>query len=180
MLALSVGLWFMTQDEKPVTTEGERPEQDITRTANKITMQDVDLRTGIITFVRADKVVEKQGRFLVLDNVEIERADKVHVVANTAHYDLNRSRLDVKGHIVMTTPDGMKGELQSLSWDKASDRAWTEDPVRLTTTDGVVTANGAVMLKDLEHISLIGDVYAKMAGDTFHSKFLDDSAPDGR
>lgn len=180
LLALAAGLWFMAQDEKAVTTEGERPELDITRVADKITMQDADLRTGMITFIRADKVVEKQGRFLVLDDVVIDRAEKVHVVADTAHYDLKRSRLDVIGHIVLTTPDGMKGDLQSLSWEKASDRAWTEDPVRFTTTDGVVTANGAVMLKDLEKISLIGDVYAKMAGDTFHSKFLGDSAPDGR
>ncbi|HQP31305.1 MAG TPA: LPS export ABC transporter periplasmic protein LptC [Deltaproteobacteria bacterium] len=178
--AVAAGLWFMAQGEQAVTTEGEPQRQDITRAADKVKMQDADLQTGMITFIRADKVVEKQGRFLTLDDVVIDRADKVHVVARTARYDLKLSRLDVTGHIVLTTPDGMRGDLQSLTWEKASGRAWTDDPVRLTTTDGVITARKAVMQKDMEEISLIGDVYAKMAGDTFRGKFVDGPAAEGR
>ena len=177
LLIVAAGLWFMAKGEKAVTTEGERELQDVTRTADKITMQDANLQTGAITFIRAAKVVEKQGRFLLLDDVVIDRSDKMHVIAKKAQYDLKLSRLDIMGHIVLTTPDGMQGDLDGLTWDKASGKAWTDNPVRLTTTDGVITAHKAVMQKDLEEISLIGDVYAKMAGDTFHNKFIDGSAP---
>jgi hypothetical protein len=177
LLSVVAGLWFMAKGEKAVMTDPERSEQDITRTAEKVTMQDADLQSGAITFIRADRVMEKQGRFLLLDDVVIDRSDKTHVIADKASYDLKLSRLNVMGHILLTTSDGMQGELHSLTWDKASGKAWTDKPVRLTTTDGVITARRAVMHKDMEEISLIGDVYAKMAGNAFHSMFIDGSAP---
>ena len=177
LLSVAAGLWFMVKSEKAVTTEGERSQQDITRMAEKVTMQDADLQTGEITVIRADRVMEKQGRFLLLDDVVIDRSDKTHVIADKARYDMKLSRLNVMGHILLTTPDGMQGELHSLTWDKASGKAWTDKPVRLTTTDGFITASKAVMKKDMEEISLMGDVYAKMAGDAFHSMFDDGSAP---
>lgn len=177
LLIVAAGLWFMARGEKAVTPDGESPQQDVSRTADKITMQDANLQTGKITFIRAEKVVEKQGRFLLLDDVVIDRSDEVHVTADKARYDQKLSRLDVIGHILLTTPDGMRGDLHSLTWDKDSGKAWTDDPVRFTTPDGIITAHKAVMLKDMEEISLIGDVYAKMAGDTFRSKFVDGSTP---
>jgi len=180
LLVVDAFLWFMTRGENPGTTEGDQPQQDITRTAENVTMQDANLQTGTVTFIRADKVVERQGRFLLLDDVVIDRLDKVRVVADQAQYDQTLSRLNVTGHILLTTPDGVQGDLDSLTWDKASGKAWTDNPVRFTTPDGVITAQKAVMLNDLEEISLIGDVYAKMAGDTFRSKFVDDSTPEGR
>jgi len=177
LLIVAAGLCFMAKGEKAVTTEVEPPLQDITRTADKITMQDANLLTGAITYIRADKVVEKQGRFLLLDDVVIDRSDKMHVIADKAQYDQKLSRLVIMGHIVLTTPDGMQGDLDGLTWDKASGKSWTDNPVRFTTADGVLTAHKAVMQNDLEEISLIGDVYAKMASDTFHNKFVDGSAP---
>jgi len=167
----------MARGEKTVTTDGVRQQQDVTRTADKVTMQDANLQTGKITFIRAEKVVEKEGRLLLLNDVVIDRSDKVHVIADKAQYDQKLSRLDVMGHIILTTPDGMRGDLETLTWDKASGKAWTDNPVRFITQDGIITAQKAVMFKDLEEISLIGDVYAKMADDTFRSKFVDGSAP---
>ena len=177
LLIVAAGLWLMARGEKTVTTDGVRQQQDVTRTADKVTMQDANLQTGKITFIRAEKVVEKEGRLLLLNDVVIDRSDKVHVIADKAQYDQKLSRLDVMGHIILTTPDGMRGDLETLTWDKASGKAWTDNPVRFITQDGIITAQKAVMFKDLEEISLIGDVYAKMADDTFRSKFVDGSAP---
>ena len=122
LLIVAAGLCFMAKGEKAVTTEVEPPLQDITRTADKITMQDANLLTGAITYIRADKVVEKQGRFLLLDDVVIDRSDKMHVIADKAQYDQKLSRLVIMGHIVLTTPDGMQGDLDGLTWAKASGR----------------------------------------------------------
>jgi hypothetical protein len=185
-LVVALGLWFMFQTEQSAPKSAESLAQDlaqdldITRSAYKITLQDANLESGTVTFLHANRVTEKMSRILLLNDIVIDRTDKVHLKAESARYDLKLERLDVFGDIVVTTPDGIQGNLDTLTWDKASRRAWTDNPVRIITADGFITADKAVMLEDLDEISLIGDVYAKMADTAFRDKFLNDPAAAGR
>lgn len=171
LLVAAIGLWFISRNDTPTANGGEPLADDITRNAYNITMQDANLQTGAITFIRVQRITEKMGRFLLLDNLVIDKADKVHLSGDRARYDMKLARLDVTGNIILTTPEGIQGNLESLTWDKASHKAWTDRPVRFTTTDGIIKADKAVLLDDLEEITLMGGVYAQMAGDTFRSEF---------
>lgn len=162
----------MAQDGKP-ENDPLPPDRDMIRTAYRIAMQDVDLETGVSTTIRADTVVEKMDHTVLLTDFAIDRGDRMHLTGARARYDIQKAQLELTGDIVVQTQDGMQGFLHSLTWDRASHRAWTNAPVRIITRDGIIAAKRAETFDDLEHISLVGGVNAKIAGDSLGGKLAD-------
>lgn len=175
---LAVGIWFMAKGGAPEPTARDH-DRELVRSATHITMQDLDLETGKTSIIRAEKVSEKSDHMVLLSDFTLEHADRVHVKGVRAWYDTQTSRLVMDGGLWMETDDGMRGVLKSLTWDRATHRAWTNEPVRLTTRDALITARRAEARDDFEQISLVGGVYAQIAGDAL-GRFADPLSDPGR
>lgn len=178
ILVLAGGIWVMARDERP-GNDTPAPDKDVIRAAYRIAMQDLNLDTGATTVIRAESAVEKMDHTVHLRDFTIDRAGRMHLSGARAQYNRERAQLDMEGDIVIQTPDGMQGNLHSLTWDRASHRAWTNAPVRFITKDGVIEAQRAQSFDDLAHLSLIGGVHAKIAGDSLGSQLADPFNPAG-
>lgn len=178
ILVLAGGIWVMARDERP-GDDTPAPEKDVIREAYRIALQDLNLDTGASTIVHAKSAVEKTDHTVHLTDFTIDRAGRMHLSGARAQYDRGRSQLNMEGDIVIQTPDGMQGNLHSLTWDRASHRAWTDAPVRIVTKDGIIEAQRAQSFDDLAHLSLIGGVHAKIAGDSLGSQLADPFSPSG-
>lgn len=178
ILVLAGGIWAMARDEKP-GNDTTPPDRDVIRAAYRIALQDINLDTGASTTVRAVSAVEKMDHTVHLTDFEIDRTGRMHLTGARARYDRERAQLTMEGDIVVQTPDGMQGSLHSLTWDRTSHRAWTNEPVRIITKDGMIEAHRAQSYDDLDHISLIGGVNAKIAGDSLGSQLADPFRPAG-
>lgn len=178
IIVLAAGIWFMAKNGPPEPALRDR-DREVVRTASHITMQDLNLETGKASTIRADRMLEKSDHTVLLSDFTLDHADQMHLKGVRARYDTQTSRLDMDGGLWMETRDGMRGVLRSLTWDRATHRAWTNEPVRLTTREGVITARRAESRDDFEEISLVGGVYVQIAGDAL-GRFADPLSTPGR
>jgi LPS export ABC transporter protein LptC len=58
--------------------------------------------------------------------------------------ELNQGTKDVelRGHVVLVSSDGLRLETQRLRWDADGQRVWTDEPVTIYRTGAVVRGSG--------------------------------------
>lgn len=76
--------------------------------------------------------------------------------------DLNQETKDVelRGHVVLVSSDGLRLETERLRWDADAKRAWTDEPVIIYRAGAVVHGTGFESLADEEVSSIKGRVRA--------------------
>ena len=73
--------------------------------------------------------------------------------------------VELRGNVVFVSSEGLRVETTILRWANASGRAWTEQPVKIYRSGGVVTGTG-LEARPSEEITLIrGRVSATFGGD---------------
>ena len=72
--------------------------------------------------------------------------------------------VELRGNVVLVSSEGLRVETTVLRWDNAEGRAWTEQPVTIHRSGGVVTGTG-LETRPSEEITLIhGRVSATFGG----------------
>ena len=72
--------------------------------------------------------------------------------------------VELRGNVVLVSSEGLRVETTVLRWDNAGGRAWTEQPVTIHRSGGVVTGSG-LEARPSEEITLIrGRVSATFGG----------------
>ena len=76
--------------------------------------------------------------------------------------DLNQATKDVelRGHVVLVSSDGLRLETDRLRWDAEGQRAWTEDPVVIYRAGAIVRGTGFESRVTEEVTSIKGRVRA--------------------
>jgi LPS export ABC transporter protein LptC len=73
--------------------------------------------------------------------------------------------VELRGNVVLVSSDGLRVETTILRWANADGRAWTEQPVTIYRSGGVVTGTG-LEARPSEEITLVrGRVSATFGGD---------------
>jgi len=72
--------------------------------------------------------------------------------------------VELRGHIVLTSSDGLRLETSRLLWSNSESRAWTEEPVTVYRSGVVVTGSGLDTRPAEEFTVIRGPVRATFAG----------------
>jgi len=72
--------------------------------------------------------------------------------------------VEMRGHIVLTSSDGLRLETSRLLWSNSESRAWTEEPVTVYRSGVVVTGSGLDTRPAEEFTVIRGPVQATFAG----------------
>jgi LPS export ABC transporter protein LptC len=72
-------------------------------------------------------------------NVEVEEPDRIwSIVGDEGQYLAKEKKIELRGHVVVTSSDGLRLETDLLRWSGDEGRLWTDAPVVLSGRAGVV------------------------------------------
>jgi len=93
-----------------------------------------------------------------------EPGRKWQVTSDEGELAQQTRNLELRGHVVLVSSDGLKIETSSLHWSGADGRAWTDEPVTLYRSGAVVEGSGLDARPAEEVTSIRGRVRATFAG----------------
>jgi LPS export ABC transporter protein LptC len=120
---------------------------------------------GIKSTVVKAKYIEKyfdqdltKAKGLYVDFFDQDGNHTSVLVADSGDIQEKRQILEVKGKVVVTTDKGVKLQTRSLRWDPNLAKIITDDFVKITRGEDVVTGYGLESDPELKHIKIKKDV----------------------
>lgn len=84
------------------------------------------------------------------------------LVADSGLIREKRQNLEALGNVVVTTDEGIKLETQSLKWDPQKNKVVTDDFVKITKKEDVITGYGLETDQELKHFVIKRKVKGKV------------------
>jgi LPS export ABC transporter protein LptC len=105
-----------------------------------------ELKDGVSWQLQADQAesYEKTGKTLLREvRILIQEPDRSWTVTGDEGEMTRESKdVELRGHVVLTSSDGLRLETTRLRWDASEKRAWTDEPVILRQKGAVVRGTG--------------------------------------
>lgn len=165
VLLFLIGILLMRRDNEVQRIE---PDQ-IVRSARNIIMHEKRNDSDVLTTFRAQRVIEQKDHIVTLADFEISQSDGLRIAGVEADYDMERSVLQVKGPVTVDTNDGRRAFLDGLVWDRQSQKATTDNPVKVVGAEGIIEAERAEFHEGFSLISFYGGVHAKISQDILYN-----------
>jgi len=156
LLALTLLLLSCSQEERQGTVQPEGlPDQILENSVVVFTVN------GIKSTVVKAKYIEKylaqdltKAKGLYVDFYDKEGNHTSVLVADSGDIREKKQVLEVKGEVVVTTDKGVKLETKSLRWDPNISKIITDDLVKITRGQDVVTGQGMESDQELTQIKI--------------------------
>jgi hypothetical protein len=134
----------------------------LSRQAENVVMFERSRETGRTLKIAARRVTETDDGLSRFRDFRLEQEDGPELSGTEASYDRSTSLLAISGDLTIATPDGGRVVMNGLSWDRLSNMAHTDNPVRIEAANGVITAERASFSDGFTRIALTGRVHAKI------------------
>jgi hypothetical protein len=134
----------------------------LTRQAENVVMLERSRETGRTMKIAARRVMETDDGLSRFRDFRLEQEGGPELSGIEATYDRSTSLLAISGDLTIATPDGGRVVMNGLSWDRLSNTARTDNPVRIEAASGVITAEKASFSDGFTCIALTGRVHAKI------------------
>jgi hypothetical protein len=170
LLALALGVAWAVRDgddEEDAGTEAPAAETPA-RAALDVVMHERDTSDGSTLVVTARRVTETRDGRVILEDFRLEQTGDLELTGKVARYDTRRSLLEIDGPVRIRTAEGWRADLDGLSWNRATGRAFTAKPLEATGAQGTIRAAMGEFHDDFSRIILSGDVHANIAPDLLH------------
>lgn len=169
MFAAGVSLLTVFRDRGPASDAGDFAASAADYRIKEVRLRE-ETRTGAKWQLDAEQaeVFEEAGK-TSLRKVVIRIEDRGRIWTVTGDEgDLAQATKDVelRGHVVVVTDEGLRLETSRLRWDGQAERAWTEDPVTLYRSGAVVKGVGLSAKVADETVTVSGPVRATLGGTT--------------
>lgn len=160
LLLLVAGLWLLgvscSQEEKTITVQPKgMPDQVLENSVIVFTVN------GIKSTVVKAKHIEKymaqdltKAQVLYVDFYDKEGNHTSVLVADSGDIQEKKQVLEVRGQVVVTTDKGVKLETTSLKWNPNQSKILTDDFVKITRGQDVVTGYGMESDQELKNIKI--------------------------
>ncbi|MBN1635989.1 MAG: hypothetical protein JW920_05715 [Deltaproteobacteria bacterium] len=135
----------------------------ILRSGHNIVLHEAQHESRPALAISASEVVEKPNQVVILNDFNLIQAGRLNIQGKTASYDMKHSVLEVKGDVTLQTRDGVKAFLNGLIWERRTKKAYTDNPVKVQATQGLIEARRAEFDDDFTSIRFIGGVHAKIS-----------------
>lgn len=135
----------------------------LTRQAKNVTMYERKRSTGRSMIVSARELIETGDRVSRLKEFHLAQQKGVTMSGLDAVYDRALSVLKVRGPLSIETEDGTRAQLDGLVWNRESQKAYTDKPLKVTDKKGTIVARKAEFANEFTQITLIGNVHAQIA-----------------
>jgi LPS export ABC transporter protein LptC len=110
-----------------------------------------------------EKLDLKKARGVRVDFYDPEGNHTSVLVADSGLIQEKRQNLEALGNVVVTTEEGIRLETQSLRWDPQKRKIVTDDFVKITKRDDVITGEGLEADEELKHFVIKKSVKGKVA-----------------
>jgi LPS export ABC transporter protein LptC len=120
-----------------------------------------------------EKLDLKKAKGVRVDFYDKEGKHSSVLVADSGLIQEKKQNLEALGNVVVTTDDGIKLETQSLKWDPQKRKIVTDDFVKITKKEDVITGYGLETDEELKHFVIKRSVKGKVT--EIPEKGLEDS-----
>lgn len=162
VIIIAALLLFRNADEK--SRVPEKP-MEADRVARNITLYELNTESDKTTVLHAKKAFLKEDQVLDLFDITLNQEDKFKMTGPEARYNMEKSRLNVKGDILLTAEDGSRAFFKDLTWEKSTNLINTKNPVRLEKEGGWLIGQRMEMTDDFSRISFSGGVHGQINRD---------------
>ncbi|HEY9160493.1 MAG TPA: LPS export ABC transporter periplasmic protein LptC [Desulfomonilia bacterium] len=159
ILVITVILLFNHEGGKKRVAE--KP-MEADRVARNITLYELNTENDKTTVLHARKAFLKEDQVLDLFDITLNQEDKFKITGPEARYNMEKSRLNVKGDILLTAEDGSRAFFRDLTWEKSTNLINTKNPVRLEKEGGWLIGQRMEMTDDFSRISFSGGVHGQI------------------
>jgi LPS export ABC transporter protein LptC len=159
VLIVAAALIFSGADKE--RKAAEKP-MEADRVARNITLYELNTDSSKTTILHAKKAFLKEDQVLDLFDITLNQEDKFTITGPEARYNMEKSRLNVKGDILLTAEDGSRAFFKDLTWEKSTNLLRTNNPVRLEKEGGWLTGRKMEMTDDFSRISFSGGVHGQI------------------
>lgn len=127
-----------------------------------------ELKDGVSWQLQADQAesYEKTGKTLLREvRILIQEPDRSWTVTGDEGEMTRESKdVELRGHVVLTSSDGLRLETTRLRWDAREKRAWTDEPVILRQKGAVVRGTGLDARVGERNTAIKGRIRATFGG----------------
>jgi LPS export ABC transporter protein LptC len=109
-----------------------------------------------------EKLDLKKAKEVRVDFYDKEGNHTSVLVADSGLIQEKRQNLEALGNVVVTTNEGMKLETESLKWDPQKKKIISDDFVKITKKENVVTGYGLETDEELKHFVIKRNVKGKV------------------
>ncbi|HDP25946.1 MAG TPA: hypothetical protein ENN34_10960 [Deltaproteobacteria bacterium] len=162
---VSLIVLFSDREELPSVLD----EAPFLRVASNINLFEYSENGSRSLSISAREIVEQDDRRAVLTDFELSGSNGLHIRGTHARYDFEEALLEIDGTVFIETAEGMKAILDGLSWDRKSNVAYTDNPLRVEGPQGIIEAAGARFHQNFNLIRFSGGVHAKISPDMVRS-----------
>jgi len=159
VLIIAAVLIFNHEGGKRSTVE--KP-MEADRVARNITLYELNTESDKTTVLHAKKAYLKEDQVLDLFDITLNQEDKFKITGPEARYNMEKSRLNVKGDVLLTAEDGSRAFFKDLTWEKSTNLINTKNPVRLEKEGGWLIGQRMEMTDDFSRISFSGGVHGQI------------------
>jgi LPS export ABC transporter protein LptC len=146
------------------------PDVTATPTAHETQVKGLDKKNLPYT-IAAKKAVQENAESKTVNMQDVtgqfarNAADTLNVSSTTADYDTEKKILNMQGNVQIKSTNNMTAVMDKAEVDVETRRLESRSPVRVTLTDGEVTADHLVVDNNGEKIKFTGRVKARLGGD---------------
>lgn len=152
----------------------EVPDQIMENTTITFTEEGVKSAVIYAKYVAVyEKLDLKKAKGVRVDFYDKEGNHTSVLVADSGLIREKRQNLEALGNVVVTTDDGIKLETQSLKWDPQKKKIVSDDFVKITKKEDVITGYGLETDEQLKHFVIKKSVKGKLT--EIPEKGLEDS-----
>lgn len=152
-----------TEQRPSSNAAGEFPETELFNSTIIFTAKDIRS-----TIIRAKYIAkysgEKRafGKSIDADFYDENGEYTSNLVADSGWIDEKSQKMEVRGDVVLINNEGAKLETQSLTWDSDIKKIVTDDFVRITRKNDILTGYGLRTDQKLENIEILRNIQGKV------------------
>jgi len=160
MLSIGVFLSCAKTEKTPAgNSESDIPESELHNSTMVFTVKGI--RNTIVKTSYIAKYSEKKesfGRDIRADFFDENGIHTSDMVADSGWFDEKNQKMEVMGNVVVVNEDGTKLETESLRWDPNIDKIVTDDFVKITRGEDILTGYGLRTNQKMSNIQILRDV----------------------
>jgi len=168
LIKASLGILLLTLACEKKETKAPRfpldaPDQVMENTTITFTEQGVKSAVIFAKYLAVYEELDlKKAKGVRVDFYDQEGSHTTVLVADSGLIQEKRQNLEALGNVVVTTDEGIKLETGSLKWDPQKRKIVTDDFVKITKKDDVITGYGLETDEELKHFVIKKSVKGKI------------------
>ncbi|MCD6570201.1 MAG: hypothetical protein J7L53_05820 [Deltaproteobacteria bacterium] len=129
---------------------------------SNIYMLEKNLDDGSSIKLYTDTAIQYTDNTIALGEFEVYTSGGIYIKGEKAQYNIDQSKLEVFGPIIIKTQDGDKAYMDGLIWDRTSNIGGTDSPIKVEAKGIIIEAKNAQFRNDFHLLSFSGGVNAKI------------------